>query len=171
MTDDIPGTLLLNPAVLEDPYPFYERCRGDGDVVWDETAGAWLIVGYHAARQVLGGSGWTSDTLANLNARAAMDSIGPELVNRSMLFADGDKSEYPEYLAEALRLLKPGGVVAFDNALWHDRVADPAQRDEETVVIRDLGKEIAAHESLVPMLLPVGDGLLVAKKEWTGDEA
>jgi predicted O-methyltransferase YrrM len=62
-------------------------------------------------------------------------------------------------------------VVAFDNALWHDRVADPSQRDEETVVIRDLGREIAAHDSLVPMLLPVGDGLLVAKKEWAGDEA
>jgi predicted O-methyltransferase YrrM len=61
-------------------------------------------------------------------------------------------------------------VVAFDNALWHDRVADPSQRDEETLVIRDLGREIAAHESLVPVLLPVGDGLLVAKKEWAPEE-
>jgi predicted O-methyltransferase YrrM len=83
-----------------------------------------------------------------------------------LVFCDGDKTEYAAYLAEALRLLRPGGVVAFDNALWHDRVADPAQRDEETVVIRDLGKEVAAHESLVPVLLPVGDGLLLAKKEW-----
>jgi predicted O-methyltransferase YrrM len=56
--------------------------------------------------------------------------------------------------------------VAFDNALWHDRVADPAQRDEETVTIRDLGRTIAEHEALVPVLLPVGDGLLAAKKEW-----
>jgi predicted O-methyltransferase YrrM len=57
-------------------------------------------------------------------------------------------------------------VVAFDNALWHDRVADPAQRDEETVAIRDLGKAVQDHEDLVSVLLPVGDGLLVAKKEW-----
>ena len=57
--------------------------------------------------------------------------------------------------------------MAFDNALWHDRVADPAQRDEETVAIRDLGRTIAENESLVPVLLPVGDGLLVAKKVWT----
>ena len=84
-----------------------------------------------------------------------------------LVFCDGDKTEYAAYLKEALRLLRPGGIVAFDNALWHDRVADPSQRDEETVVIRDLGKEIAAHDSLVPMLLPVGDGLLVAKKEWS----
>ena len=51
-----------------------------------------------------------------------------------LVFCDGDKREYADYLTEALRLLRPGGVVAFDNALWHDRVADPAQRDEETVV-------------------------------------
>ena len=60
-----------------------------------------------------------------------------------LVFCDGDKREYAAYLAEALRLLRPGGVVAFDNALWHDRVADPAQRDEETVAIRDLGRTIA----------------------------
>ena len=58
-----------------------------------------------------------------------------------LVFCDGDKQEYPEYLAEALRLLRPGGVVAFDNALWHDRVADPAQRDAETVAIRELGTD------------------------------
>ena len=84
-----------------------------------------------------------------------------------LVFCDGDKREYAAYLAEALRLLRPGGVVAFDNALWHDRVADPAQRDEETVAIRDLGRTVADNESLVPVLLPVGDGLLVAKKVWT----
>ena len=84
-----------------------------------------------------------------------------------LVFCDGDKREYSSYLDEALRLLRPGGIVAFDNALWHDRVADPAQRDEETVTIRDLGRTIAENEALVPVLLPVGDGLLVAKKVWT----
>ena len=71
-----------------------------------------------------------------------------------LVFCDGDKREYAAYLKEALRLLRPGGIVAFDHALLRDRVADPAQRDEETVAIRDLGREIAAHESLVPVLLP-----------------
>ena len=84
-----------------------------------------------------------------------------------MVFADGDKHEYSAYLDEAMRLLKPGGIVAFDNALWHDRVADPAQRDAETVSIRELVRTVAEHDSLVPLLLPVGDGLLVAKKVWT----
>jgi cytochrome P450 len=71
------------------PYPFYERFRRDGDVLWDETAQAWLVLGYDAARQVLGGSGWTSDPLANPNARAAMDLMGSDLVDRSMLLTDG----------------------------------------------------------------------------------
>jgi predicted O-methyltransferase YrrM len=84
-----------------------------------------------------------------------------------LVFCDGDKAEYSAYLKEALRLLRPGGVVAFDNALWHDRVADPAQRDEATVAIRELGRQVAEHDDLVSVLLPVGDGLLVAKKEWS----
>ena len=83
-----------------------------------------------------------------------------------LVFADGDKQEYPEYLSEALRLLRPGGVVAFDNALWHDRVADPAQRDPDTIAIRELGRAIREDDALVPVLLPVGDGLLCAKKVW-----
>jgi predicted O-methyltransferase YrrM len=101
-------------------------------------------------------------------AGAALDVL-PRLTDGhyDLVFCDGDKAEYADYLTEALRLLRPGGVVAFDNALWHDRVADPAQRDDDTVVIRDLGRTIAAHDELVPLLLPVGDGLLLAKKEWS----
>ena len=100
-------------------------------------------------------------------AGAALDVL-PRLTDGhyDIVFADGDKREYGAYLSEALRLLRPGGVVVFDNALWHDRVADPAQRDDETVAIRELVQQVAATEGLVPALLPVGDGLLVAKKEW-----
>ena len=151
------------------------------------VSGLWLLRGIRsdgilttvdieAEHQRLARETFTEGGVAPQRARtiagAALDVL-PRLTDGhyDLVFCDGDKTEYGAYLKEALRLLRPGGVVAFDNALWHDRVADPAQRDEETVVIRDLGKEIAAHDSLVPMLLPVGDGLLVAKKEWAGDEA
>ncbi|HET8719019.1 MAG TPA: O-methyltransferase [Nocardioidaceae bacterium] len=99
---------------------------------------------------------------------AALDVL-PRLTDGhyDLVFADGDKREYADYLAEALRLLKPGGIVAFDNALWHDRVADPAQRDADTVAIRELGRTVREHDDLLPALLPVGDGLLVAKKVWS----
>ena len=81
-----------------------------------------------------------------------------------LVLCDGDKREYADYFSEALRLLRPGGVVGFDNALWHDRVADPAQRDEQTVAIRELGERVRDDERVLPVLLPVGDGLLLAEK-------
>lgn len=81
-----------------------------------------------------------------------------------LVFCDGDKTEYGDYLAEALRLLRPGGVVCFDNALWHDRVPDPAHRDPETLAIRELLRTVRENDALVPTLLPVGDGLLCVVK-------
>ena len=85
-----------------------------------------------------------------------------------LVFVDGDKSEYSAYLDEAIRLLRPGGAVAFDNALWHDKVADPAQRDPQTVGLRQLVAGVRENEELTPCLLPVGDGLLVAVKRPRG---
>lgn len=79
-----------------------------------------------------------------------------------LVLVDADKSEYSLYFEQALRLLRPGGVIAFDNALWHDRIADPAQRDAETVALRDLVTMVRAHEGLTPVMVPSGDGLLLA---------
>jgi predicted O-methyltransferase YrrM len=81
-----------------------------------------------------------------------------------LVFCDGDKVEYGEYLDEALRLTRAGGFVVFDNALWHDRVADPSRRDPETVAIRELVERVGADEDLSALLLPLGDGLLVLQK-------
>ena len=81
-----------------------------------------------------------------------------------LVVVDADKGEYPAYVEQALRLLRPGGVLALDNMLWHDKVADPAARDETTTALRDLGKMLRDHDGLVPCLLPVGDGLLAAVK-------
>jgi predicted O-methyltransferase YrrM len=139
--------------------------RGDGVLT---------TVDIETEHQRLARQSFTEAGIASQRARtisgAALDVL-PRLTDGhyDLVFCDGDKREYSAYLAEALRLLRPGGVVAFDNALWHDRVADPAQRDEETVAIRDLGRTVAERDDLVSLLLPVGDGLLVAKKVWTPD--
>jgi len=147
------------------------------------VSGLWLLRGMRsdgvlttvdteAEHQRLAKQSFTEDGIAPQRFRlipgAALDVL-PRLTDGhyDLVFCDGDKHEYGDYLNEALRLLRPGGLVAFDNALWHDRVADPAQRDPETVAIRELGKTIRDHEMLLPALLPVGDGLLVAKKVWT----
>lgn len=81
-----------------------------------------------------------------------------------LVLVDAAKTSYPQYAEEAIRLLRSGGVLVLDNMLWHDRVADPAQRDESTTVLRDLGKTLREDERLVPTLLPVGDGLFAAVK-------
>ena len=147
------------------------------------VSGLWLLRGMRpdgvlttvdteAEHQRLAKQGFVEAGIASQRVRlipgAALEVL-PRLTDGhyDLVFCDGDKEEYSDYLNEALRLLRPGGVVAFDNALWHDRVADPAQRDPETVAIRELGKTVREHDSLLPALLPVGDGLLVAKKVWT----
>ena len=81
-----------------------------------------------------------------------------------LAFIDGDKYEYPAYVREATRLLRRGGILAMDNMLWHDHVADPAARDERTRTLRDLGKALREDDRFSCTLLPVGDGLLVAVK-------
>lgn len=81
-----------------------------------------------------------------------------------LVLVDADKGGYPVYVEAALRLLRPGGMLVLDNMLWHDKVADPAARDETTTILRDLGKKLRDEEGLVPVMLPVGDGLLVAVK-------
>jgi cytochrome P450 len=77
------------PWDAADPYSFYEQRRRDSGVVWDETAQAWLVLSYDAARQVLSEPGWTSNPQANPNTRLAFDSLGSDLVDSSMLFTDG----------------------------------------------------------------------------------
>jgi predicted O-methyltransferase YrrM len=81
-----------------------------------------------------------------------------------LVFIDADKTAYGVYFEHAFRMLRKGGVMAFDNALWHDRVADLTQRDAETTAVRDLGRTVRADARLIPALLPVSDGLLVAAK-------
>ena len=81
-----------------------------------------------------------------------------------LVLVDGDKQEYPAYVEQGLRLLRHGGVIAVDNALRRDQVADPANTDEDTESVREALTAIREHEELVPALLPVGDGLLVAVK-------
>lgn len=79
------------PREAADPYPFYERHRNGSDVVWNSTAQSWLVFGYRTAQQVLGGSGWSIDPRANPYARNGVDDAGSALVERSMLFTDGDE--------------------------------------------------------------------------------
>ena len=116
------------------------------------------------ARQAFGEAGFAPQR-ARLISGAALEVL-PRLTDGhyDLVFCDGDKQEYGQYLEQARRLLRAGGVVAFDNALWHDRVADSSVRDASTTTIRETVEAVRDAEDLVPVLLPVGDGLLLAQK-------
>ncbi len=144
------------------------------------TSGIWLLRGMRPdavltsvdaepehqrlARKAFTVAGFASNRYRLISGKAL--EVLPRLTDGAydMVFCDGDKQEYPDYLAAALRLLRPGGVVAFDNALWGGRVADPARSDPDTVAIRNLCDQVRDDDRLVPALLPVGDGLLAAVK-------
>ena len=79
-----------------------------------------------------------------------------------LLFCDANRSENLDYLAAALRLLRPGGLVVFAAALGNGRVAEPSARDAETVALRELAKAVRDEPRLVAGVVPVGAGLLVA---------
>ncbi|WP_374383247.1 O-methyltransferase [Dongia sp.] len=81
-----------------------------------------------------------------------------------LAFIDADKTNYPKYYEAVLNLLRPGGAVLIDNVLWGGDVADPKAKDEETTVLRDLNLRIAADERVDHCLLPIADGLTIARK-------
>lgn len=154
------------------------------------TSGIWLLRGMRTggvltsvdiepehqrlARKAFVDAGFASSRYRLISGRAL--EVLPRLADGAydMVFCDADKQEYPDYLVAALRLLRPGGVVAFDNALWHSRIVDALWReraddaaadDPDTAAVRELCEQVKSDERLVPLLLPLGDGLLAAVKQ------
>ncbi|AXV05805.1 O-methyltransferase, family 3 [Euzebya pacifica] len=79
-----------------------------------------------------------------------------------IVFIDAMKSEYPEYLEHAKRLLRPGGVLLADNVLWSGKVADPLVDDEDTQGLRTFNETVKDDPDLASILLPIDDGLMAA---------
>jgi predicted O-methyltransferase YrrM len=117
-----------------------------------------------AAREAFAEAGLRSNRTRLIPGRAL--DVLPRLTDAAydLVLLDADLTEYGAYLQQAIRLLRPGGILAVDNALWQGRVADPAQRDPATTAARELGKAIRDDDRLYASLLPCGDGLLLAVK-------
>jgi predicted O-methyltransferase YrrM len=86
------------------------------------------------------------------------------------VFFDASKAEYPRYHEQGVRLLRPGGVIAFANVLGTGKLPDPGRRDQESTALREVTKAVREDSRLVPLLLPVDDGLLVAAKKVTAEK-
>jgi predicted O-methyltransferase YrrM len=117
-----------------------------------------------AAKEAFAEHGARSARTRTISGRAL--DVLPRLTDGAydLVLVDADKENAAAYVEQAIRLLRAGGVLAVAGALWHDRVADPARRDETTTTVRELGRSVRTDERLLPALLPSGDGLLVAVK-------
>ena len=115
-----------------------------------------------AAKEAFAAAGVRSTRTRTISGRGL--DVLPRLADSAydLVFLDAEPSETSDYAEQAVRMLRSGGVLAVSEALWHDRVADPARRDELTVAMRELGRTVRENEDLIPTLLPVGGGLLVA---------
>jgi predicted O-methyltransferase YrrM len=79
-------------------------------------------------------------------------------------FIDADKPSYDAYYEACLGLVRPGGLIVIDNALWSGAVADPARDDPDTVAIRALNLKVRDDPRVEACLLTVGDGILLARR-------
>lgn len=79
-------------------------------------------------------------------------------------FIDADKPSYAAYVERTLRLLRPGGLMLIDNVLWGGKVADPAVSDPDVDAIRALNESLYRDERVDLSLLPIADGLTLARK-------
>lgn len=115
-----------------------------------------------AARDVFARAGIRASRTRLIKGRSA--DILPRLADRSydLVLIDGDAEEAPGDAEEALRILRPGGLLIVAQAMLDGKVADPARREPETVAIRGLVRDVLERSPL-SALVPVGAGLLLAQ--------
>ena len=99
------------------------------------------------------------------SASETMQSMLPaEQDSFDAIFIDADKTGYAAYIQYGFELLRPGGFLMLDNVLWGCRVIDPTDDDEDTVAIRRVNEAMLADERFDLSLVPIGDGLTLARK-------
>lgn len=81
-----------------------------------------------------------------------------------MAFIDADKASYDAYYERSLRLVRPGGVILLDNMLRGGRVVSPAPEDEGSRAIDGLNKKLRDDNRVDMALLPIADGVVIARK-------
>jgi len=115
-----------------------------------------------AAKRAFGDAGISPGRFRLINGRAL--EVLPRLTDAGydLVFVDAAPVDHPRYLNEALRLLRPGGVVVLHGSLAGGRIGDQDQRDPATTALRETVRAVAEDERLVPVLLPMGEGLLAA---------
>ena len=119
-------------------------------------------------RPAIGQQAWQAAGVAErieLRVGLAMASIADlPAATFDLIYIDADKKSYDAYYEAALRLARPGAVIALDNMLWHGAVADPDDDSRQARTLRALNAKIHADPRVTPVLLPIGDGLTLARR-------
>ena len=132
----------------------------DGHLLCCDVSEEWTAIGReHWDRAGVGHKielriGPAGDTLAALPVEADVD----------LAFVDADKPGYVGYVDALVPRLRPGGLLLIDNVLWSGNVVDPGMTDDNTEAIRRCNDHVAAHPDLESLILPIGDGLTLARK-------
>lgn len=101
----------------------------------------------------------------DLRLAPALDTLaGLEAGSFDLAFIDADKTNYPAYLEEALRLVRQGGLILFDNVLWSGRVLEAEPDSNDTRAIQALNRALKGDVRVDLSLLPLGDGLTLCRK-------
>ncbi len=105
----------------------------------------------------------------DLRIGPAVDSLDALLAegqeaNFDFAFIDADKTNYANYYERCLKLVRPGGLIAIDNVLWDGSVANPADKSPDTQAIRALNTSLKNDERVDISLVPIGDGLTLARR-------
>jgi predicted O-methyltransferase YrrM len=101
--------------------------------------------------------GPAAETLDELLADGEEDAF-------DLAFVDADKTGYDGYYERLLRLIRRGGLIAFDNTLWSGKVLDQDTDDKDTRALQALNAKLAGDERVSLCLLPVADGVTLARR-------
>ncbi len=135
----------------------------DGRIVACDVSERWTSV----ARRYWAAAG-VADKV-DLRLATAMETLDALLAageagRYDFAFLDADKENYVGYYERALALLRPGGLLLADNTLWSGRVADPENAEADTVALRHFNEHLHVDGRVDLSLVPVGDGLTLARK-------
>lgn len=166
------GALLRTLAATRDARSVMEIGTGAG------VSSLWLLEGMNpdgvlttidpegefqrAARTSFKKAGIASHRSRFINDRAL--DVLPRMADDAydMVVIDGPAEETPHYLDHAARMLRRQGILVVTNALWFGAVANPAKRDMDTVIMREMTRALLESEQFVVSLLPIGEGVEVA---------
>lgn len=134
----------------------------DGEIVCCDTSEEWTAI----ARRYWAEAGM--DKKINLRLAPALETLDTLIAEgkQSMFdfaFIDADKVNMSNYYERCLQLIRSGGLIAVDNVLWGGDVVDPENQKEDTVAIREFNKQLGNDQRVDLSLVPVGDGLSLAR--------